>query len=797
MSIIPEALSDWLEKKLQRRRMKKKGLVQPKSKKRLRGGSPIGRAAEESRIVGIVILFTVWCFCVAVLVMPPVFGPVSSIISGQEATATVFAEMDFSYVDEEATGIKRQKLMSQVPLVYQIDYTASDECIETAKAVFDAIVASSDGMEAEVSNGYDPRLAKAFKSLDPLGQRLVLAVLVEPKSRKDIIDSLQTALFFGIACKEERFRKNDFTVRIHKTNIREKPRKFAEIPTPEEVATRIAGDTAKGFAPENRDILKKSLEKILNAVVKDDLVYDGSMTDSDRSAAVADMTPIKRVIKEGEVLLSKGQVVHNKNLAIYNEYLTQKQQIRGRKDFYRNFFVNAFLCMVIMCLSGIYISHIHPEITESNHKMGLVGTVVILAVLTNYFTIELFGHIRPVFDLHPHLLFSLIPMAMVSIILSPMLGLRVAHYAGLFVSIITAMQLDDSFPILINGMLICGISGFFVRHRPNHRSYFLYAALVVALGTPALSLMQLWAVEGNPSSTAGIVAFGVLNGVFTAIFSLVLLFILEIVFQISSDMTLLLLCDYNHPLLKRLQLEAPGTYHHSLVVSTLAEHAANAIHANPIRARVIALFHDIGKMVKPEYFAENQYESDSKHSRLNPRMSSLVILNHVKEGLDMALKHKLRKSIRDGIQQHHGTDVVFFFYKQALEEARLKNTTVDENDFRYPGPLPREKEVVILSLADAAEAASRSLQKPSPQKIDALIWEIFRKRIRTGQLDNANLTFWELSKIRESFVSTLTTMMHGRIAYPKDQEDDDDDDLFMAADGVQASEEAGSFSADF
>ena len=187
-------------------------------------------------------------------------------------------------------------------------------------------------------------------------------------------------------------------------------------------------------------------------------------------------------------------------------------------------------------------------------------------------------------------------------------------------------------------------------------------------------------------------------------------------------------------------------------------------------------------MVKPEYFTENQQSEESKHSKLNPRMSSLVILNHVKEGVDMALKHKLRKIIRDGIEQHHGTDLIYYFYQQALEEGRAKGVAVDEHDYRYPGPLPKEKEVVILSLADSCEAASRSLQKPTPAKIDALVWEIFRKRIRKGQLDGANLTFGELKRVRESFVATLTTMMHGRIAYPKDEtEEDDEGDLFTAA----------------
>jgi len=160
-------------------------------------------------------------------------------------------------------------------------------------------------------------------------------------------------------------------------------------------------------------------------------------------------------------------------------------------------------------------------------------------------------------------------------------------------------------------------------------------------------------------------------------------------------------------------------------------------------------------------------------------MSSLVILNHVKEGIELARQYKLKKIIRDAIEQHHGTDLVYYFYKRAMEESE---EPVSEQEFKYPGPLPREKEVALVMLADCCEAASRTLQKPSHQKIDALVWEIFRKKIRDGQLDSAELSFRELAIVRKSFVKTLTTMMHSRIVYPKDEDDKDEDDLFVAAD---------------
>ena len=196
-------------------------------------------------------------------------------------------------------------------------------------------------------------------------------------------------------------------------------------------------------------------------------------------------------------------------------------------------------------------------------------------------------------------------------------------------------------------------------------------------------------------------------------------------------------------------MEAPGTYHHTLMVATLAEQAAEAIGANPLLCRVAAYFHDIGKLSNPSYFTENAFGMD-RHADLSPRMSALIILNHVKEGLVLAQKYKLRKPLREVIASHHGTSRIYFFYRRAVDEAGGDASAVDEFDYRYPGPLPRSKEAAIISLADSCEAASRSLQKPSPQKIDALISDIFRDRILDGQLADCELTLREIEQVQES-----------------------------------------------
>ena len=257
--------------------------------------------------------------------------------------------------------------------------------------------------------------------------------------------------------------------------------------------------------------------------------------------------------------------------------------------------------------------------------------------------------------------------------------------------------------------------------------------------------------------------------------------VLESTFQITTDISWLEAADLNHPLLKRMTIEAPGTYHHSLVVANLAEAAAEAIHANATMARVCAYFHDIGKLVKPEYFTENVAPEQNPHTDLAPTMSALIIIAHVKEGVDLALKYNLKREIIDVIQQHHGTSVIQYFYNRALQQqedarqgGKIMNIReedipeVSEETFRYPGPLPQSKECAIISLADSVESASRSVEKVTPQRVEQMIRDIIEQRVKDGQLDDCELNLRELKTIAASFKSTLLSMLHSRVAYPKE-----------------------------
>jgi hypothetical protein len=259
----------------------------------------------------------------------------------------------------------------------------------------------------------------------------------------------------------------------------------------------------------------------------------------------------------------------------------------------------------------------------------------------------------------------------------------------------------------------------------------------------------------------------IINALLCPIFTYGLMVVFEYLFDITTDATLLELSALNRPLLRELALQAPGTYHHSMVVGTLSEAAAEAIGANSLLARVGAYYHDIGKMEMPEYFAENQKGGKNPHEKLTPSMSYLVIINHVKRGLEIAEENGIPKEIRNFIPQHHGTNLISYFYKKALEKS--DDSEVQESDFRYPGPKPQTKETGIVMLADAIEAAGRALRDPSVSRLRNVVSNIVEDRFKKGELDECPLTLRDLDLIKESFVRTLTGIFHGRIQYPEDQ----------------------------
>ena len=258
----------------------------------------------------------------------------------------------------------------------------------------------------------------------------------------------------------------------------------------------------------------------------------------------------------------------------------------------------------------------------------------------------------------------------------------------------------------------------------------------------------------------------IVNGIVSSIIVLGILPVFEYLFKTVTNISLLELADFNHPLLQRMVLEAPGTYHHSLIVGNLSDAACTAVGANSLLARIGAYYHDIGKLVKPEYFSENQTLDENKHDLLAPSMSKLVIMNHVKEGVELANKHHFNSRLIDFILQHHGDSLVFYFYRRALENLE-EDHEVKEEGFRYAGPKPDSKETAIVLLADSVEAASRALQDSSPKKVEEVVHKIINNKFIDGQLDQCDLTLKDLEKISAVFIHILSGIYHSRINYPE------------------------------
>lgn len=321
---------------------------------------------------------------------------------------------------------------------------------------------------------------------------------------------------------------------------------------------------------------------------------------------------------------------------------------------------------------------------------------------------------------------------------------------------------------LFGGLASGGLAAVFAARRLDTRTKLIKVGLYAG-AAHFLSILGLNMATVQPSREFWISAvYGLLNGVFCGFFLSGFLPFIERVFKLSTDIRLKELSDLNQPVLRRFLLEAPGTYHHSLLVGTLSEAAAQHIGANPLLARVGAYFHDIGKINKPDYFTENEQTKGEKHSFLSPHLSTLIIISHVRDGVEIARELTLPESVIDIIEAHHGTGLVEYFYREAAEGTKVKNEKVPADSFHYPGPKPTSKESAIVMLADSVEAASRALEGRSPQRIENLVHEIILSRLLNGQLDESNLTLTEVKRSEEAFVRVLLGIFHSRIKYKKD-----------------------------
>jgi putative nucleotidyltransferase with HDIG domain len=375
--------------------------------------------------------------------------------------------------------------------------------------------------------------------------------------------------------------------------------------------------------------------------------------------------------------------------------------------------------------------------------------------------------------------------------MAPLLGTilvdgTVGMAIGIWNASVFAVLGGGSFVLLLTG-LTAAVVGASVADGVRTRSRVLRAGLTIGV-CELTCVLAVTAMEWSNPELAFVLLHRagacLISGFLSAVIVLLILPGFEMMFNITTNISLLELSDLGSPLLQRLAIEAPGTYHHSLVVANLAQAAADEIGANSLLARVCSYYHDIGKLTKPEFFYENLRSGANPHDDLPPSMSALVITSHVKEGVSLAMVHKLPDPVMRTIREHHGTSVLSYFHHKARvqlsdEEGASgesrpngQNKQVDDSDFRYPGPRPSSKEAAIICLADAVEAASRTLEKTTPGHLEGLVNEITIHRLQDGQLDACSLTLAELTRVKSSFVFTLTNMLHARIPYPKNENRD-------------------------
>ena len=762
-------------KSKRRRKLEKEGLAS--SKKRLKQDQTFGHAMNKSKFVSIIILTVVWLFCAFVLIIPSDNNNFEFyLVLNQQAPKTIHTDFSFIYLNEAATNIKRIKQKSSIPLIYEISSADCKKSIAEADIFLDRI-----SILAKTSDGKTDKTLDFPPSLVPP----LLTIINDPKKLELFNEKLSTILYKGII-SQDALKNNIHNVKISifdssNDHIRP-PQPLYSIPTPSVAANNFSYEVALDYSPQNRLLLRKAVYEFSLPFLTQNLKYNKKLTEVAQNAV--DKSAENDVFKEiykGGLIIKKGQKVTSSILEKFKAYEIERNRQELSTHFWENFSYNIIMSLILVIMIGLYFYNLHPKLLRSNQKMATIGAVIIISVLCILLADKFFNILATEYDLAINLKTCLIPLGLTSILLSVLIGMRAATFASLLVSLIAAIKLDSYFVVIL-GMGISCISAYFVYKSKNYKQYFIRAFLSVSIMFIAMEFIgQLKYIIQKPEIIPLITGLSLFNGLFTAVIALAILFSLESLFQINTDMSLLSLCDYNHPLLQRLQLEAPGTFHHCLVVATLAEQAANAIGANPIKARVCALFHDIGKLTRPDYFSENNINTQNRHFLLRPGMSCMIILNHVKEGVNLAIKYKLSRLIRDAIQQHHGTNLVYFFYRRALDENNKKTRDITESEYRYPGPKPYEKEIVLLSLADSCEAASRSLIKPTPSKVEALVWEIIRKRIRDGELDNSDFTFRELALAKNSFIKSLNSMLHTRITYPSDEEHNNEDDLFHAA----------------
>lgn len=495
--------------------------------------------------------------------------------------------------------------------------------------------------------------------------------------------------------------------------------------------------------------LEDTLISILYSQIKANFFIDTEKMEENIKEAQKNVQ--KEIIKKNQIIVKEGEPVTERQIEILNELGLLNSGLT--KSYLSSFIALAILVAVILYLEYSYISRERADIFKSDKFIILISSI---NVITLMLSLSL-NIISP----------YLIPIACGAMVMTILIEYKVSLIVNLlnlvFVSIIVGFN-----PSIIILFAVAIVLGSTAVKKVQQRNDIIYATLYIAVIASILTLTVGMISSSNLKENLIQTGFTIISVMIAGILSVGLLPFYESIFDVVTNIKLLELSNPNQPLMRKLLMEAPGTYHHSMMVANLAEAATEVVGGNPVIARVGAYYHDIGKTKRPYFFGENQIGKENPHDRITPNLSTLIILSHTKDGIEMAKEHKIPKIIQDIIVQHHGTTLVKYFYYKVKNSAENPDD-VKEEDFRYTGPIPDTKESGILMLADSVEASVRSIPEPTKDKIENMVNNIINDKINSNQLINCDLTLKDIELIRQSFLKTLDGIYHHRIEYPTEK----------------------------
>lgn len=513
------------------------------------------------------------------------------------------------------------------------------------------------------------------------------------------------------------------------------------------------------------DFLKKHSKGITNFIINyltANSFINNLETSKREAETLSKIAPSYIVIKRGDIIVRKGEIVQQSAMekleVIKNEELKKLKPMK----LFTIFAIFLFLSSIFYVVASASVK----KFIKDTRTLIFIVTIVVLTLLLVQLFYIIGLNISFDYNFYPYIMLYIFPYALAGMLLRLFLNTETAIIVVFFMSILLGIFFPNDYYLIIYIFSSAFLGLHFIGHFYT-RNDLLKAGLKTGLINLLLILLITLFDNKNENLSYAEQTFllsGVfLGGFFASIFLLILTPVFEYIFKYTTNITLFELSNLDNPLLKELMLKAPGTYNHSILIGSLAESAARAIKVNPLLARVSAYYHDIGKIKKPEFFIENQMGGYNKHEDLTPYMSFLVVLSHVKDGVELAKEHGLGQPIIDAITQHHGTRLVTYFYAKALK----LDPTVKEENFRYLGPKPKTREVGLIMMADAVEAACRVLEDPSPSRIKNLVKKIIQDIFLDGQLDECELTLKDLNLVIESFTRTLLGIYHHRVDYPE------------------------------